>query len=813
MIGRSRKRRKDSEESYPDLDPLLTSFLVARGDNAYRRTPEIDAAMHAILESTPERQAVVLVQMVGKNLADYGITSDLMLRLFQRKLPLTQEELARLVRWSNRNGSLGHVLKSVERVAAHETLETVLEEALHDVQQGEARMYRPQTAQRKIHERIAKLLGEEAPIKVYVDPDFPMTARIAVDLEQFDDIHRQPMMQLLAHAQSASGAKPSRKWTSAMTAFLELLPNDLVASAIQVWFSLFDKPITRPLENEWQSEWSVSEASADLVKGLLWATASLQPDESLIRAISALGLSSQRKIAGVGPRCIKVTNAAVWALSAIDHQLAIAQLAILRSRIRNRTTQKQIDKAMAAVAERLGVSEEEVSEIAVPTFGFDEVGVIRTSLAGFTATLTITGTSSTTLQWIKPDGKTQKSVPKAVKDEHAEEVKELKAAAKDVEKYLPSQRDRLDRMHLRRKPWQFETWTERYLHQPIVGSLVRRLIWSITDGDRTYDATWDDSATALVDVHGSPIGDVSRDADVTLWHPIGKDTEQTLAWRSYFEEREIQQPFKQAHREIYVLTDAERTTRVYSNRFAAHIIKQHQFNALCAVRGWRNQLRLMVDDEYEPATKDLPEWGIRAEFWIEGIGDGYGVDTTETGTYHFLATDQVRFYDIDALRLTAHAGGGGYGTYQQVAPDPLPIEDIPPLVLSEVLRDVDLFVGVASVGNDPTWADGQENQDRRAYWSDFAFGDLSVAAQERRSMLERLVPRLKIADRCTFSDRFLHVRGDKRTYKIHMGSGNIQMEPNDQYLCIVAGRGAISGPAAKVFLPFEGDRTLSIILS
>ena len=74
------------------------------------------------------------------------------------------------------------------------------------------------------------------------------------------------------------------------------------------------------------------------------------------------------------------------------------------------------------------------------------------------------------------------------------------------------------------------------------------------------------------------------------------------------------------------------------------------------------------------------------------------------------------------------------------------------------------------------------------------------------------MPRLKIAERCTFSDRFLIVRGDKRTYKIHLGSGNILMEPNDAYLCIVPGQSVHKG-ANDVFLPFEGDRTLSIILS
>ena len=81
-------------------------------------------------------------------------------------------------------------------------------------------------------------------------------------------------------------------------------------------------------------------------------------------------------------------------------------------------------------------------------------------------------------------------------------------------------------------------------------------------------------------------------------------------------------------------------------------------------------------------------------------------------------------------------------------------------------------------------------------------------------MLERLIPRLKIAARCSLIDRFLVVRGDLRTYKIHLGSGNILMEPNDQYLCIVPKCSAsepVNGSA--VFLPFQGDNTLSIILS
>ena len=58
------------------------------------------------------------------------------------------------------------------------------------------------------------------------------------------------------------------------------------------------------------------------------------------------------------------------------------------------------------------------------------------------------------------------------------------------------------------------------------------------------------------------------------------------------------------------------------------------------------------------------------------------------------------------------------------------------------------------------------------------------------------------------------VRGEIRTYKIHIGSGKILMEPNSEYLCIVEGRSAGSGPVrGELFLPFEGDHTLSVVLS
>jgi len=185
-------------------------------------------------------------------------------------------------------------------------------------------------------------------------------------------------------------------------------------------------------------------------------------------------------------------------------------------------------------------------------------------------------------------------------------------------------------------------------------------------------------------------------------------------------------------------------------------------------------------------TLELPAWNLAVELWVEPTGELAGSNISL-----YLATDQVRF-----LRFG----------------QPLPLNDVPATVFSEVMRDVDLFVGVGSIGSDPQWRDQGELQGGTEYWNRFSFGDLNTSAKTRREVLEQLLPKLKIARQCALEEKFLRVKGDLRTYKIHLGSGNIQMEPNAQYLCIVPGRE--SGKARDgVFLPFEGDRVLSIILS
>lgn len=634
-------------------------------------------------------------------------------------------------------------------------------------------------------------------------------------LEAMESETRQRWQTLLRHCATARGATPSEKWLRAGREARAALDDAEFAQGASALLEAFRKSSNKPPASGMSAEPSLDmgsildERNADLLRGLVWLCANVE-DARLAAALGDGVIAGYRKITGRGPRCVRVASACVYALQRAPRLSGAAHLERARMNVKQPQYTRSIERALDDAAKAAGLAREDLEEMTIPTFDLRD-GRVSVVIGSATAELEVCG-SRVALQWRDAHGVPRKAEPAEIKREHKGELKDLKRLRDDLARMLAAQSARLERLPLTERRWPLAVWRERYLDHPLVGSLARRLIWRLEFQGGHVDGAWLDGA--LVSADDQPLK-LPDDAEVTTWHPVFATAAETLAWREWLMRHTITQPFKQAHREVYLLTDAERTTRVYSNRFAGHILRQHQFNALCEARGWRNQLRLMVDDEYPPAILELPRWNLRAEYWIEGAGDQYEVDTNATGTYWRVSTDQVRFHQLRAPRHFAHAGGGGY--YEEHAwrqgrvAEPIPLEEIPPLVLSEVMRDVDLFVGVASVGADPTWQDGGPQARYRTYWYSYSFGELSASAELRRQLIERLLPGLAIADRCRLDGRFLRVRGELREYKIHLGSGNILMEPNDQYLCIVPSRGD-SGPA-NIYLPFEGDNALAIILS
>lgn len=597
--------------------------------------------------------------------------------------------------------------------------------------------------------------------------------------------------ELVKHAATATKPRPSAVWKEKGRALLAEVDALQFRDRVLDWLDLVPHP-TRLSDFD---KFNYPAAS-----GLVWLLSLLPEHPRTVRGLSAVLQKSLRKAPGIGAAMPKLANACAHALSEMQGEAALAELARLTTRVTHKLTRKTLETGLNNRARTLGMSRDAIEELAVPDYGLTQAGHRTVRFGDARAELEIAN-GRAELHWYNAKGKAVKSAPAAVKHDHPEELKELKGQVKDIPAMLTAVAKRLDRQFLADREWTAQAWRERYLDHPLAGTLARRLIWTVDGTACRY------TGGALRDITGEPV-DVPAQAAVRLWHPLGHPIAEVTAWREQLEQERITQPFKQAHREIYLLTDAERRTATYSNRFAGHILRQHAFHALAAERNWRDGIRMVYDHNscVPPAMRDLPEWGMRAEYRVRGSES----DTDDASfAFELLAADRVEFYPNDAPEPSIGREGERDGG--SAAPLPLPLADIPERVLSEVLRDVDLFVGVTSIGNDPTWQDGGPRGRFRRYWSACSFGDLSETARTRHDLLERLVPRLAIGDRCRIEGRFLHVKGERNTYKIHLGSGNILMDPGERYLCIVPADLHKSAP--EHYLPFDGDRTLSLILS
>jgi hypothetical protein len=484
------------------------------------------------------------------------------------------------------------------------------------------------------------------------------------------------------------------------------------------------------------------------------------------------------------PRAALTANAAITLLGSRAGEAPINTLTQLIPVVRNRGLLKRLHATLGRLGAARGWSLSEVMERSVNSHGLDADGRHVEQLGEYEAIVEVTP-ERTALRFTRR-GKPLRSAPAAVKDGRPEEHRRLRDLVKDIDKTLAAERLRVEGLLSDDRHWAYDDWLRLYVEHPVTGAIGRKLLWE-TGSDGT---SWQAGLPAA-----GPDGWALRQADgstvrgdrVRLWHPAQSEVEQVRRWRDDVMDSGLRQPFKQVFREVYLLTPAERQTGSYSNRFAGHILRYRQANALMRVRGWQAAYLGTWDGGYDSdATKELAGGQWRAMFSHELVRHADEHDCQ----IDYCATGQMRF--------ARQAGAGWQET---------PMVDVPPLVFSEAMRDVDLFVGVTSIATDPLWA---ERRERRfdAYWRAASVAELTATAQMRHEALARLLPRTKLAGRARLTDRFLLVDGMLRSYKIHLGSGNILMAPNDAYLCIVAGKSA-----RQLHLPFEGDAMLSVILS
>ncbi|MFC4116758.1 DUF4132 domain-containing protein [Nonomuraea zeae] len=538
---------------------------------------------------------------------------------------------------------------------------------------------------------------------------------------------------------------------------------------------------------------------------------------------------------------------------------AVTALRTARTMTRHAGVVKQLDRMIKRIEP--GLADRVEVAFRMPDLGFEPGGRLEVQLGEHRAVISAGERGEFELSWWQEERRL-KSVPAAVRKEHPDEVKRLRELVKQVQRQVKTLVRALEAGFAGEAALPYGMWRRQIGGHPIAASVAGRLIWEaevapgewraalggfdaldtqaeiisrpITSGTPSETSASDDGRTSgrasapgngrtlgrasesgdspapgeasTPDLEGEPsdsrtpdcgttsgngtvdgladgLGDGMAGVRVRLWHPARATQREVAHWREAVAEGRIRQPFKQAFREVYPLTPAEEATGTYSNRFAAHIVDYRRLYAMFKQRGWQTAMLGPWDGgSTGEATKALAEGSWRASFHHDYVHDGPG---------EYASTDQVRFHRrVD-------------GDWQEA-----PLAEVPTLVFSEAMRDVDLFVAVTSIAADPEWADRGDDR-HLGYWRETSFGALPPSGEVRRDALARLLPRMAIAGRCTLTDRHLVVRGDLRTYRIHLGSANILMDPGDVYLCIVPAHGQDTG----LFLPFEEDGRLALILS
>ena len=747
------------------------AFATAAGERLLEQDDDtVRSALFAALAASDVEGSSGVVVLGGDDWLAHSAASELASGLARRKLSYTAEDVQLLLAYADgaaqpwtRFDRLRVAVAAAESFARDHGIAPVENELRHALD----RLDRSsdlgwETDRTRLLARLRKLVASSAGIELVSDADaWGKAARKLLAS------HGGPgSAELVLHlSQATRGPTPSGKWVARARELIGGVDGgeELVRQLLELAVGVPDG--TRRVWGGNAYQYVVDE-NAVLLRGLIWAAGVIAADWAA-RVIGALAEHAASPFeGGYEERSMKVANAAVRQLGSLESDEALEVLAQLRGRIKHRSIRKQIEAALAEAAERVGVSKGQLVERQVPTFGLGPDGSKEVPVGDWAAIVRVEGEKAG-LTWRTATGREVKTVPKAAKDSHGDEVTALRAEVKEIRKALATQRARLEGLFAEERTWPRDEWLDLYRDHPLVGGMARQLIWR-----------FDDEAA---------LGEDGPESDtVRLWRPIDVSPEEVAKWRSRILEAEFVQPFKQAFREVYHLAPAEQETRTYSNRFAAHIVRYTQAYALMKARGWTVAALGPWDYGAEGgrSRRDYDDAGITAEFWMDYVESGERDDLLA----NLAATDQVRFL-VDG--------------------DPLPLEEVPAGVFSETMRDVDLFVSVSSIAGDPNWLDhGAERFN--AYWHETSFGELGETAETRREVLAHLLPRLKIADRCELTDKFLVVRGNRRTYKIHLGSANVLMEPNDEYLCIVPDRGR--GPR-RLYLPFEEDSRLSVILS
>ncbi len=357
-------------------------------------------------------------------------------------------------------------------------------------------------------------------------------------------------------------------------------------------------------------------------------------------------------------------------LATIGSDTAMMCLNGIAQKVRYKGLQKKAREKMDEIAERRGLTKEQLEDRLVPDLGLEDDGSMeldfgpRSFRVGFDETLTPFVFDAS--------GKKRANLPKpGLKDDAElanEAVARFKGMKKDVRTLAKIELARLEQS-MGRRDWPAADFEAFLVHHPLMFHVVRRLVWGVVDEtgkptacfrvaeDRTY-----------ADIDDEPF-ELDESATVGLVHRLHMSDDETARWSESFRDYELAAPFPQLDREVYRLGEGDADERAIV-RFDRREVETKQLVGLQS-RGWRHGTPQDAGVYYcfgKPVRGDLHAW-----LWFEtGIGIG-GLDWSDPTQL----LGKIEFCREEPW---------GWGNS---SPGAVPVESIDEVTISELLRDVE----------------------------------------------------------------------------------------------------------------------------
>ena len=384
------------------------------------------------------------------------------------------------------------------------------------------------------------------------------------------------------------------------------------------------------------------------LKGMILSVCCI-PDPILLKLIESFSIECPFQVGGhsQAPTGLYVYDA-LEVFSKLEYPKSIPYIMNFKAKIKQTWAQKRFDKYLKQIAKKQKIEFEEIIENGLSDYGFNEDHVYLNEVGDFKIQLSFPTIEKKEVFWIhKESNKKQKSVPKKIKEDFPERLKYIKSHIKDVETQIKSQSKRIENQLLIDKSWDVGFWNEKYLQHPFVGIIAKKLLWVLISGETREVVFSQDGILKSIEGNLISIHDFQF---VTLWHPKHEIDTNLEKLKSILSP----QPFKQIERESY--------GEEFIKKSSGSKMKKSVLSQLCKSRNWTSSANHNLK---------IPTMDLIVELILKDSDDG------TRGMFYGSQNVELEGIELKKNKI-------------DVQPS-----EINKITLSEILRDVDLFINAA----------------------------------------------------------------------------------------------------------------------